>query len=55
MSEEKQLKMHNPISLKTSFSVYYLQQVTDNSSKAGNLISESVLYISPPFTNIDYF
>lgn len=48
MSEEKQLKTHNPISLKTSFSVYYLQQVTDNSSKAGNLISESVLYISPP-------
>lgn len=32
--------MDNIISLKTSFSVYYLQRVTDNSAKAGNLVSE---------------
>lgn len=39
-SEEKQPWMGNIISLKTSFSVYYLQRVTDKSAKAGNLISE---------------
>lgn len=46
MSKEKHPKIDNN-SLKTSFSLYYLHWVTDNSATAGNWISKSVLHIFP--------